>query len=618
MPIQSVVDIVKQPISKYTREDIIKDLDELKQNGGITKIKDFDKLMTYFMKSKSFMKYIYNIPNTFAYAQIFEKILDMHPENGIYTDEQMLYLCDKMCISKKLIETSVNRGYNMKYEHLYTYISNIMDINNYHYNDKYDFIKENINYIIKAYVDKKNISPDEYIDISKYNKISSHILFSPIYFKQSLNVEMDESDKKFMKDFIAKFKYFDKFYDHLICYEQRSIVLQFTHNHDWVVRNEILNKYIDDVEFINSVKNNLNIYQKLVGLDYYDIILDSVFETEFNNEYSNLDEEKNTYFVCNFYNYFFCIVSVDVYEKFKDFFEYYNKKFDNIVQRLKKINNKITLNNYLITSEYYNIICKTYSLEKLDIEKIDSSQRNITVNSFEQIYSGEYNTELLNKCIKLKFNQELINFLLKNKQINFDNETLRYAIYTQNLNVITHMLDNKYMGSDKDLLYVVNGGIFSRDLRNLYKKYNILISDEVYKEFKMRKFDIKYDTCINGDDQEHMKKLEEEVETELKKIFPFDTYHNNTDYTFYYDMVKRGELTLDIISNIHHVVGADGIKHLIRLYLEFTQNKTNNVLKGNITDNIKQNEENTEKVEEKPKKIVKKVVKKVVKKTTKE
>lgn len=608
MPIQSVVDIVKQPISKYELKNIIKDLDELKQNVGISKIKDFDKLMTYFMKSKSFMKYIYNIPNTFAYAQIFEKILDMHPENGIYTDEQMLYLCDKMCISKKLIETSVNRGYNMKYEHLYTYISNIVDINNYHYNDKYDFIKENINYIIKAYVDRKNILQDEYVDISKYNKIESHMLFSPIYFKQSLNVEMNESDKKFMKDFIAKFKYFDTFYDHLICYEQRSIVLQFTHNHDWVVRNEILNKYMDDVVFINSVKNNLDIYQKLVGLDYYDIILDSVFENEFNNEYSNLDEEKNTYFVCNFYDYFFCEVEENIYEKFDDFFEYYNNKFENIVQRLKKINNKITLNNYLITSKNYNIICKTYSLEKLDIEKIDSSQRNITVNSFEQIYSGEYNTELLNKCIKLHFNEKLINFLLKNKQINFDNETLRYAIYTQNLNVITHMLDNKYMGSDKDLLYC-EGGHFLTSLQKLYKKYNILISDEVYKEMRMRKYSIGNDLCINGDDSEHMTKLDEEVETERKKIFPFDTYHNNTDYTFYYDMAKRGELTLEIISNIHHVVGADGIKRLIRLYLEFNQNKT---------DNIKQNEENTEKVEDKPKKIVKKVVKKVVKKKTKE
>ena len=596
MPIHSITDIVKQPLSKYSTENIIKDLDELKQNGAITKIKDFDKLMTYFMKSKSFMKYIYTFDTSFNYAQIFEKIIDMHPENGIYTDEQMLYLCQKISISKKLMETLLNRGYNMKYEHLVAYLSGILNMSIY---NNYDFIKENIYYIIKAFVDRKNISEDEYVDISNYNNIESYILFRPYYFKQSLCVEMDESDKKFMSDFITKFKHFDKFYNHLICYEQKSIVLQLTSNHDWIIRNDILNKYKDDDVFLNDIINHLGIHHHLVGLDYYEIILDPIFEKQFNNKYSNLNYENNTIFICNFYNYFCFTVAPDLYDKFTDFFEYYNKKFDNIIDRLKKINNKITLNNYLITSSNYKKICNIYALEKINIEKLDASQRNINVNIFEQMYSGEYNTELLNKCIKLNFNNELINFLLKNKQINFDNETLRYAIYTRNLGVITHMLDNKYIGSDKDLLYNIYSGQFSIDLRNLYKKHNILITDEVYKEFKMRSISINYQFCINGENNEHMKKLDEELEKEYNKIFPFNTYNNCTDYTFYYDMAKRGELTLDIISKIHHVVGADGIKHLIRLYMEFNHNITNNIIKQ---------------IDEKPKKIVKKIVKKVTKK----
>jgi len=579
MTIQSVADIIKKSISKYPKEDIVKDLDELKQNGGINKIKDFDKLMTYFIKSKSFMKNIYNIDLSLQYAEIFEKILDMHPENGIYTDEQMLYLCEKTSISKKLIETSVNRGYNMKYEHLVAYLSGIIDmsINFTMYN--YEDVKENISYIIKVFVNRKNISSDEYVDITKYNKIESFILFRPYYFKQILNVEMDENDKNFMKDFIVKFKYFDEFYNHLIRYEQRDIVLPFTNNHNWVVRNEFLNKYKNSTQ--------LHLYRKLVGLDLYDIILSPVFETEFNNKYSNLSDELNTYFICNLYNYY----SVNVPEK--DLFEYYDKKFNNIIKRLKKINNKITLNNYLIDSKNYNKICEIYTLQKLDIEKINKTQQNISSKTFEEIYSGDYNTILLNKCIKLDFDLELIEFLLKIKKINFDNETLRYAIYTKNLNIIRYMLDNKYIGSDKDLLYCVEGGFFLRDLISLYKEYNILISDEVYKEFKMRKYMINYESCINGDDTKHMEKLDQEVETERTKIFPFDTYHNNTDYSFYYDMAKRGELTLDIISNIHHIVGADGIKHLVRLYMEFNQNK---ILQ----------------MDEKPKKIIKKVVKKVI------
>ena len=183
-----------------------------------------------------------------------------------------------------------------------------------------------------------------------------------------------------------------------------------------------------------------------------------------------------------------------------------------------------------------------------------------------------YNTELLNKCVKLQFNKDMIDYLLKIKNINFNNETLRYAIYNKNLDVITHMLDNKYIGCDTDLLYLVDGQIKSH-LLDLYKKYNILISDNVYKELMMRNLEVDYTYCINGDNIKHMNQLDEQIKVEKNKIFPFNAYHNNTNLIFYYEIAKKGELTLEMISKIHHVVGATGIQHLIRLYMEFNQNK---------------------------------------------
>ena len=80
MPIFSVSDITNKPLSKYTKEDIIKDLDELKQNGGITKKQDFEKLMKYFMKKK--FKYVYRYESLNDYRNIYEKIYTLHLEGS--------------------------------------------------------------------------------------------------------------------------------------------------------------------------------------------------------------------------------------------------------------------------------------------------------------------------------------------------------------------------------------------------------------------------------------------------------------------------------------------------------------------------------------------------------
>ena len=56
MPINSILDIIKIPITKYTVDILNKDVCELKQHilsgiASVVKIHEFDKLMKYIIKS---------------------------------------------------------------------------------------------------------------------------------------------------------------------------------------------------------------------------------------------------------------------------------------------------------------------------------------------------------------------------------------------------------------------------------------------------------------------------------------------------------------------------------------------------------------------------------------
>ena len=359
MSIYSINDITKKPLSKYEIDGLIKDLDELKKNGGITKVKDFDKLMAYFMKSKTYMNQIYNIEKAFEYAQIFEKILEMHPENGIYTDEQMLYLCEKAILNNTFLEKLLNRGYTIKYDHIVSYLTKFYNFSSSYYGD-YDVKKTIVNNIIKAFINRPKIDPSEYVNVdsSKYD-IDINILFNSMYFKGGSNMEMDNSDKKFIKDFIIKSNLFDNFFNKLIVNEDKfSVKLPIIRHSDWTIKNELLNKYKYDILFINGVINVYDIYNRLTGLDYYDILLDNDLKNVFESKYSILNESVNTTFICNFYKEYYINENLNdvIFIKFKDFFDYYNNKFTNIVDRLKKINDKIMLNDVLLTYSYHNII----------------------------------------------------------------------------------------------------------------------------------------------------------------------------------------------------------------------------------------------------------------------
>ena len=95
MPITSVNEIIKKPLSKYNLQDILKDLQELEQNNNIKKIQDFDKLFYYFQKSKTFFNKSYTKDEYIQITNIFIKILDMHPMQDIFSSEQIYFLFEK-------------------------------------------------------------------------------------------------------------------------------------------------------------------------------------------------------------------------------------------------------------------------------------------------------------------------------------------------------------------------------------------------------------------------------------------------------------------------------------------------------------------------------------------
>lgn len=117
MPIHSISDITKTPLSKYTLEQLNKDVYDFKQNilsgmAPIIKIQEFDKLMKYIMKSKTFIYKGYNYNNIYLYIQLFKNILTLHPdENGLFNDEQFTYLFSNFCMDKLFLEQLNNRNF---------------------------------------------------------------------------------------------------------------------------------------------------------------------------------------------------------------------------------------------------------------------------------------------------------------------------------------------------------------------------------------------------------------------------------------------------------------------------------------------------------------------------
>ena len=117
----TITDIVKKSLSKYSYIDIFKDLDELKNNGGITKQNEFDKLVKYFMKKSFRYCHLYIDEHYCNYRTIFDKIFDMHPSNEIFSETQLYFMFENILINKNILTKLLERKFifNFKIEHNY-------------------------------------------------------------------------------------------------------------------------------------------------------------------------------------------------------------------------------------------------------------------------------------------------------------------------------------------------------------------------------------------------------------------------------------------------------------------------------------------------------------------
>lgn len=566
MPIFSVNDITAKTLSKYEYTDIINNLEELKQNGGITKQQDFNKLMKYFMKKK--FKNIFHYNNLDNYRNIYEKIYEMYSD---FSDSQLYYLFEHLLVNKELLIKLLVNNFQFNFRYIYIFLEKLLESN-----PSIDIkAREEINYIIDKFLERKLIEPEEYN--FDYNKKHSY----QVFFNYCKELNKINFNKEYVKNFIIKLNFLDDFINHIttnlihVVSNNFDDLLDFTKSNN--ISDVIIQKY--------------SIHSKYFWFNIFDLIFTDFYEN-FKIKLNSLSIDEFTTFIIVIHNIFCIGIDTINFNLYNHFFENYNKKFDELIEKIKNIRSEINIKSM---QNYNNIveILKNFKLIDLYLDDI-CSKYYFNKFIFQNCYKGEYNAELLNRCIKYKFNQEIIDYLLKEKNIDFNNETFRYSIFAENIVMIKYLLNNKYLASDKDLLYCVNGGNFFKEMYMEYKKYNILINDDTARElyFKFYKVTIPKEYYVNGDNDEHMNKLFEDCDKEFKKIFPYETYYNKTDYAYYYDIAKKGELTLDMILKIHHVVGTDGMKNLIRLYMEF--------------NNINQQ-----------KKIVKRVIKKVIKKVVK-
>ena len=468
MPIFSVSDITNKPLSKYTKEDIIKDLDELKQNGGITKKQDFEKLMKYFMKKK--FKYVYRYESLNDYRNIYEKIYEMYPD---LSESQIYFLFKNLLVNKGLLVKLELNKFHFKFEYIHAFLNNLSI-----YNIKES--KEDIYYIISKFVERENIDEKEYqIDYEKYNKLKCNIIFS--YCKEINKINFD---KKCVKNFIIKLDLSDDFINY--------ITQDLT--------NTTFNDFEDFGEFVKSINIPTNIvrqhsiHNKIFWLNIFNMIF-TEFNESFTDKLNLLSIDKFTSFIIVLFNIFCFSLSTQDYETYEIFLTEYNTKFDDLMNKIKNIRNKISIN---YNNANIHKILKHFVINDLYLDDINKEHNNLDKTLFEQSYKGEYNTELLNRCIRYSFGQEMIDFLLKEKHINFNSDTMRYSIYKQNLYVIEYLLDNKYLASDKDFLNC-NNGTFLKKMCEIYKKYNILISDDIARQlyFKLYKVNINMDYYPN-------------------------------------------------------------------------------------------------------------------------
>ena len=574
-------------------------IDEIIEFGSITKYADWKKIIGFLTKGR------YDFLN--KNKNIILKLIDLLDDKFNIAEMEI----DKIYSSindyyhhhdnKNKNNNNINTNIRIKIYQRYGIVNTdhlikLLDINNNENNklNKFDdaFLK---------FIKKDNKKKQDYT-------ITSINHFLNIIFNEDINSILINKDKTINNNidtFINKFSMIDRL---ILLYDFRGFDIYIKDN----VITDIINiknmfmmyldisKYIFD-KLINkyiSEDNTHNLIKLLFTI--YDIVY--VFEPK--NEINNCGIE----YILESYNESNLLIE--------------SKEI--ILSHINEFINKTKTYIPILKAEDYTIIdrnfCNNDNKIKNTCKKIldlyENSRELLTENNIEHFISlnnydkfidlnDDSNKKLLRNMLNKKiYDDAYINTddILK---IGFDEISMRNAIFTNNIELIKLLLDNKYPISEKEFLYIyryvdsMNQGLSITNILSLFAEYNIYMTKEIFIKFcKNQRFYYEFDfsilkkyTIYKDDDDKIFQELINEIKSDLILDTEIDIKYIQN---YIEDLESKNKKIM--IEDIFKFCTPE-LKYLVNKYIQQTD-------KLNNTDNTE--------IQKEPKKIIKKIIKKVI------
>lgn len=591
----------------YDNTDILNNkIDEIKEFGPITKYVDWKKIVGFLTKGR------YNLLNNNKNKNNILKLIDLLDEkiNISDTDIEKIYSAVDSYYYSDKVKDNIKQNIRIKIYHRYgivnyNHLIKLLDINNNDSKLNNSKLNNKLNKFDDAFlkfIKKDNKKNQDYTIISIND-------FLNIIFNEDINSILINKDKTINNNnidtFINKFSMIDRL---ILLYDFRGFDIYIKDN----VITDIINiknmfmmyldisKYIFD-KVINkyiSEDNTHNLIKLLFTI--YDIVY--VFEPK--NEINNCGIE----YILESYNESNLLIE--------------SKEI--ILSHINEFINKTKTYIPILKAEDYGIIDRIFDNNSNNIKNTckkildlyENSRELLTENNIEHfIYLNNYdkfidlNDDSNKKLLRNMLNKKIYDYAYINTddilKIGFDEISMRNAIFTNNIELIKLLLDNKYPISEKEFLYIyryvdiMNQGLSITNILSLFAEYNMYMTKEIFIKFcKNQRFYYEFDfsilkkyTIYKDDDDKIFQELINEIKSDLILDTEIDIKYIQN---YIEDLESKNKKIM--IEDIFKFCRPE-LKYLVNKYIQQTDKPD----KTDKTDSI-----------EKPKKIIKKIIKKVI------